>query len=155
MPHSFQLSRIVEKLVKEERDRQHKERHDRGSDLSSSPNTSPTASTLSSNAAAVRFSSPLNLSRNQSKPVDLDSTAIPSSPTISPTIHYVDDPLGPTRVNPRERGWTPTALFASEPEPRVERSRSLQDVVVDDDINPVHVVRRVPRTQPGTGSDGE
>lgn len=151
MPPLSELSRTVEALVKKELDRQHKERHERGSDLSSSPNTSPTASTLSSNAAAVEFPPPLNLRRNQSRPVDLDSTAIP----LSPIIRSADDPVGPTRFNPRDRGWTPTALFAGEPEPRVERSRSPQDVVVDDDVNPVHVVRRVPRTQPGTGSDGE
>lgn len=152
LPLSSELSRTVDALVRNERGRQRKERQERGSNPSSSPHMSPTASTLSGNIAAAEFPRPLNLVRNRPRPSVSDSLPNQMSSVIPTTFEHILN----TRRNPRERGWVPTALFASEPEPRVERSRSRspQDVVVDDNENPVHVVRRPPRTQPGVGSDG-
>jgi hypothetical protein len=59
---------------------------------------------------------------------------------------------------PRHGGWVPTALFAGEERPRVKKERAPEDivvVVVDDNVSPVRVERRVPRRESDDGSDAE
>jgi hypothetical protein len=155
MPSSSELSHTVEALVKSELERQRQKRRARGSNPSTSTHTSATASALSGSITAVEVPPPFNPTPHRFRPTASDSAStIPMSPIITPVT---DEHVRPPRLNPHERGWTPTALSASEPEPRVEIARlgPPQDVVVDDNINPVHVVRRVPRMQPGAGVDGE